>query len=174
MGRDKAAACFRGKPLWQIQLELLRKLQLSEILISARSDPDWRPGDIQFVADEPPSRGPLSGIAAAMAKMRGTHLLALAVDMPLMSESFLCHLCNRVKRGCGLVPIIQKRAEPLAAIYPREAEIDFRNALTGGDFSLQTVIRRLVGSGKLQKLPIEEQEKRFFTNVNDMSDFAAL
>src|SRR5438132_3286725 len=42
MGKDKATLQFRGRPLWQIQFELLRKLHPSEIFISARTDPTWR------------------------------------------------------------------------------------------------------------------------------------
>src|ERR687892_190853 len=38
MGRDKAIILFRGKPLWQIQLGLLRKLQPAEIFVSAGND----------------------------------------------------------------------------------------------------------------------------------------
>jgi molybdopterin-guanine dinucleotide biosynthesis protein A len=60
MGRDKATILFRGKPLWQIQLDLLHKLQPAEIFVSARTDPAWRPPDVAFVPDEPPSRGPVS------------------------------------------------------------------------------------------------------------------
>src|SRR5947209_5356633 len=89
MGKDKATLLFRNKPLWQIQLDLLRKLQPAEIFLSARSDPAWRPNDLQFVADAPPSRGPLSGLTATLARTRTSHLLALAVDMPFMSEKYL-------------------------------------------------------------------------------------
>ena len=39
MGQDKATLVFRGKPLWEIQLDLLRKLQPREIFLSARTDP---------------------------------------------------------------------------------------------------------------------------------------
>ena len=38
MGKDKATLSFQGKPLWQIQLELLRQLMPQEIFVSARSD----------------------------------------------------------------------------------------------------------------------------------------
>src|SRR5207253_814771 len=79
MGRDKATVLFRGKPLWEIQFDLLRKLGPPEIFVSARTDPLWRPADVHFIADEPPSRGPLSGLVASMAKMRSAHLLTLAV-----------------------------------------------------------------------------------------------
>jgi molybdenum cofactor guanylyltransferase len=170
MGKDKATLQFRGTPLWQIQFELLRKLQLSEIFISTRTDPKWRPEDVRFVADIPPSRGPLSGLAASLAQMHTTHLLALAIDMPFMTEDFLLSLCDHTEPGCGVVPKIDNRAEPLAAIYPREAEIDFRRALAGADFSLQSLTRRLVETGKLSAIHVTEQEKRFFLNVNEPAD----
>src|SRR5712691_10782146 len=50
MGKDKATALFQGKPLWQIQIDLLRKLEPAEIFVSARTDQSWRPADVQFVA----------------------------------------------------------------------------------------------------------------------------
>jgi molybdopterin-guanine dinucleotide biosynthesis protein A len=174
MGKDKATVQFRGRPLWQIQFELLRKVQPSEIFISARTDPTWRPEDVRFVADIPPSRGPLSGLAASLAQMHTTHLLALAIDMPFMTEKFLRHLCARIEANRGVVPKIGNRAEPLAAIYPREAEIDFRSALTGADFSLQSLTRRLVETGKLRMIPVTEQDKAFFLNVNEPADLKSV
>jgi len=170
MGRDKATLLFHGKPLWQIQLGLLRRLKPAEILVSARTDPSWRPADVQFVADDLPSRGPLSGIAASLAQVHTAHLLALAMDMPFMSESYLHYLCDQIEPGTGVVPTIDGRAEPLAAIYPREADNDFRTALAGTDFSVQSVVRRLVESGKLQEVRVKEHEMKLFLNLNELSD----
>jgi molybdenum cofactor guanylyltransferase len=170
MGKDKATVLSRGKPLWQIQLELLRKLGPPEIFVSARTDPPWRPADVHFIADEPPSRGPLSGLVASMAKMRAEHLLALAVDMPFMTGKFMRYLCEQIEPRVGVVPKIDNRAEPLAAIYPREAEIDFRDALAGADFSLQTLVRHLVEAGRLREISIAEQERNLFRNVNEPAD----
>src|SRR6202171_3956822 len=82
MDKDKATIVFRGKPLWQIQLDLLRKLELAEIFIPARTDPPWRPSDMQFVSDDPPSRGPLSGLTAALPRSPTGPLPALPIDMP--------------------------------------------------------------------------------------------
>jgi molybdopterin-guanine dinucleotide biosynthesis protein A len=174
MGEDKATILFRGKPLWQIQLELLRKLEPAEIFVSARTDPSWPPEDVRFVPDDPPSRGPLSGLAASLDRMRGTHLLALGIDMPLMSENYLRYLCSQIEPGVGVVPKIEDHAEPLAGIYPREASVDFRKALAGGDFSLQILTRRLVGAGKLREIFVAEQEKKLFLNVNELSDLVTL
>jgi molybdenum cofactor guanylyltransferase len=170
MGKDKATLLFRGKPLWKIQLELLWKLEPTEIFVSARTDPAWRPANVHFVADDPPSCGPLSGLAAALARMRAKRLLALAIDMPFMTEKYLRFLCDQIEPGRGVLPKIDNRAEPLAAIYPQEALANVQSALSGKDFSLQTVTGRLIAAGKLQVMPVTLQERKLFRNVNELAD----
>jgi molybdopterin-guanine dinucleotide biosynthesis protein A len=172
MGRDKATLPFRGKALWQNQLELLRKLKPAEIFISARTDPKWRPHDVTFIADIPPSRGPLSGLGASMNRMSTSHLLALAIDMPCMSNEYLEFLCAQIEPGRGVLPTIDQRAEPLSAIYPREAATDVSKALTNSDFSLQSLTRELVTAGKLQPISVKGRERNLFLNVNEPSDLS--
>ena len=174
MGKDKAKLLFRGKPLWQIQLELLRKLQPAEIFVSARTDPVWRPADVQFVADDPPSQGPMSGLVASLSKMRTKHLLALAIDMPCMTEKYLNALYSQAEPGRGVIAKTEDRFEPLAAIYPREALVDFQHTLSGTDFSLQNIASRLVAAGKLRVMSATSEERRLFVNLNELADLAAL
>jgi len=170
LGRDKATLLFRGTPLWQLQLETLQKLEPKEIFVSARMDPPWRCDDLVFVADVPPSRGPLSGLAASLGQMSTTHLLAFAIDMPWMSDKYLEFLCAQIKPACGVLPKIADRAEPLAAIYPREAAIETAKALAGTDFSLQSLACDLVAVGKLGVIPVTQQEEKFFRNINEPGD----
>jgi len=170
MGKDKAMFFFGGKPLWQIQLELLRKLEPSEILLSARTDPPWRPSDMQFVPDDPPSRGPLSGLTAALARIQTGHLLALAIDLPFMTENYLRAMSHKIEPGRGALPMIGDRAEPLAAIYPADAHVDLVDALSGNDFSLQTLTSRLIKAGKLRVFPVSKKEVRLFRNLNAPAD----
>ena len=174
MGHDKAALLFCGKPLWENQLKLLRQLQPAELLISARTDPDWRPNDIDLVLDATPSRGPLSGLAAALSRIQSSHLLALAIDMPFMTTDYLQSLSKQVRPGCGVVPMIGDRAEPLAAIYPAEAIVDVRAALRGLDCSLQTLVRRLVGTGKLRSINVAKSDRALFRNLNEPDDFLSV
>ena len=174
MGKDKATLLFRGKPLWQIQFERLRKLATAQIFVSARTDPAWRPANVHFVADDSPSRGPLSGLAAALAQVRAKHLLALAIDMPFMTEKYLRFLCDQIEPGRGVVAKIDDRFEPLAAIYPQEAAAEIGAALSGTDFSLQTLTDRLIEAGKLQVTPVTEREKKLFLNVNELADLQQL
>ena len=164
MGQDKAAIVFSGKPLWQIQLDLLRSLNPQEIFVSAQTDPTWRPLDVRFVPDNSPSRGPLSGLSASMARIRSNHLMILAIDMPLRS------LSHNIQPGCGALPMIENRAEPLAAIYPVQVHPDLVVALSGTDFSLQTVTTKLVAAGKLKIINVAKEEEVLFRNLNEPAD----
>jgi molybdenum cofactor guanylyltransferase len=170
MGEDKATILFRNVPLWKIQLDLLRKLQPQELVLSAQIDPHWRPADIQFVADEEPSRGPLSGIAAALTHIETKHLLVLAIDMPFMTENYLRGLCQLAKPNRGVVPLNEERFEPLAAIYPREIGQDVMAALSGNDFSLQSLVAKLTTANKLEPIQVSKDEKALFRNLNEPYD----
>src|SRR5450631_272010 len=86
MGRDKAAITFRGEPLWQRQLEVLRALLPEKIFVSVRQEPSWLSLETELLLDEPPSRGPLSGLTRALASTQTSHLVVLAVDMPFMTS----------------------------------------------------------------------------------------
>jgi molybdopterin-guanine dinucleotide biosynthesis protein A len=170
MGRDKATIDFQGEPLWRRQLDLLRPIAPVEILISARSDPWWRPADTTFVSDKPPSRGPVSGLSAAMEVMRGTHLLVFAIDMPLIPPSVLDSMRKMIAPGRGILPKIGSRAEPLAAIYPRKCLPLFTGALSGADVSMQGVTERLVEAGLLSVFQVSKAEVPFYRSLNDPTD----
>ena len=173
MGRDKATVVWRDRPLWRHQLDLLRKTEPQEIFVSAQTDPAWRPADLVFVPDATPSRGPLSGIAATLLATKNDHLLVLAIDMPFMRADYLRQLCQSIEAGCGAVPMIADRAEPLAAIYPRCASVDFIDALAGEGFSLQPLVAKLITTGKLQRVPVLDQERGLFRNLNEPQDLTS-
>lgn len=173
MGRDKATLVVQGEPLWQRQLQILRELRPEKIYVSARSKPDWLPNDAESLLDTPPSRGPLSGLTNALQRMQTSHLIVLAVDMPFMPSKYLRYLCGFCMNNCGLVPVVHGWPEPLAAIYPREAEAAFANALAGDDFSLQTLAQELSGQGYVQMLDVQWETSDYFRSLNEPQDLAA-
>lgn len=171
MGRDKATIEFEGQPLWKRQLEVLRAVGPGKIFVSARTKPSWLPEDAELLLDDSPSRGPLSGLTKALATMRTTHLLALAVDMPFMTSGQLDVLRELAVEGRGVVPVIGERAEPLAAIYPGEVATDFATALEGTNFSLQRVIRKLAAAEKVRLFAVPVEDEHFYRSVNEPDDF---
>jgi molybdenum cofactor guanylyltransferase len=170
MGRDKATIIFEGGPLWQRQMELLRSLRPDRIFVSARQKPSWLPLETELLLDEPPSRGPLSGLARALEQVQTTHLVALAIDMPFMTAEQLQLLCSLASEGYGVVPLIGERAEPLAAIYARKSALDFAAALAGPDFSLQKPVRELAAAGKIKLFPVSPKDEYFYRSVNAPED----
>lgn len=171
MGKDKASIQVQKEPLWKRQLQTLAGAQPDRILVSARFPPSWLPDEVEPLLDDPPSRGPLSGLAKALSAMCTTHLVALAVDMPFMTAEQLSKLWELTRMGRGVVPVIAGRAEPLAAIYPAEAAGDFAAALAGSNFSLQPVIRKLAANQKVRLFSVPAQDRHFYQSVNEPGDF---
>lgn len=170
MGRDKATLQWRGRPLWECQIEKLRALRPGKILLSARSDVPWRPADVELLLDAPPSRGPLSGLGAALASIETDHLLALAIDMPFMTTEHLRLLCSLATKGMGVIPMIDGNAEPLAAIYPKEARAKFLEALQSNNFSLQPIVGTLIALNMLREMPVSGPARDFYKNINEPRD----
>jgi molybdopterin-guanine dinucleotide biosynthesis protein A len=170
MGRDKATMDFEGQPLWKRQLELLQALDPEKIFVSARTPPSWLPDEVGLLLDDPPSRGPISGLTKALAAIGTTHLIVLAADMPFMVANELRYLQKLATEGRGVVPIIEERAEPLAAIYPAPAAEDFQCALEGPDFSLQSIVRKLAAAGKVTLCRVPEKRANLYRSVNEPGD----
>jgi molybdopterin-guanine dinucleotide biosynthesis protein A len=170
MGRDKATLMIEGKPLWSRQLDTLRGLQPDQILVSSRSRPIWSPAEIGVVLDEPPSRGPLSGISAALKNIQSTHLLALAIDLPEMTTEHLLQLWWLAKPGIGVIPRWCDSYEPMAAIYPAEAAFVAQDALEAGRLSLQSLVERLLERNLVWIHPIDDDDRHLYHNVNSPAD----
>ncbi len=170
MGADKATLTVDGKPLWARQLEVLRRLSLEKILVSARGRPAWCPSGVEVVLDEPPSQGPLSGIAAALRELSTTHLLALAIDLPNLTTAHLEILLSQARPGVGVIPENEKYFEPLCAIYPIEALAMAQKLLTEADVSMHQFVRKLRDEKLMLVYHVKKSEQRFYHNVNSPMD----
>lgn len=170
MGRDKATVEFQGKPLWERQRALLQSVSPKKLFVSGRSDPAWRPSNVSFVADEPPSRGPLSGLAATLRRIETSHVLVLAIDLPFVAADYLRSLKASIVDERGIVPMFGGSAEPLVAIYPKIAQTEFADALSTDNFSLQNVVRTLIAAGKLVAVPVPPAQEKLFRNLNEPAD----
>ncbi|HWX19732.1 MAG TPA: molybdenum cofactor guanylyltransferase [Candidatus Binatia bacterium] len=166
MGTDKATLMVAGERLWQRQLRLLRELEPQRLWVSARTRPAWCPGEIEVVLDEQPSRGPLSGIAAALSRLQTSHLFALAIDMPQMTGGHVKKLLGLLEPGCGVVPVNGELFEPLCAVYPCEASVIASHALGQGQLSLQQLVRILREKNCIKRYCVADEEQCLYHNAN--------
>ncbi|SFS14200.1 molybdopterin-guanine dinucleotide biosynthesis protein A [Dyella sp. OK004] len=87
MGRDKALLSWKGRPLIEHQLGLLREAGVDDVRVSGH-----RP-DYHGIADALPQAGPLSGLAGIAETLADdTDLLVIPVDMPLLQAGLLRRL----------------------------------------------------------------------------------
>lgn len=171
MGADKATLILNGEALWSRQIGILRELNPAKLMISARNKPDWCPTDFEVALDEPPSRGPLSGLAAALGKIQTTHLLALAVDLPRMTSAHLKKLRALAEPGVAIVPQTDEFMEPLCAIYPAEAINPAREALADKDVSLQRFVKILVSQRQVRFYNVASPECSLYQNINTREEW---
>ncbi|MDB6065721.1 MAG: hypothetical protein JWR26_1929 [Pedosphaera sp.] len=173
MGVDKATMLFAGEPLWQRQLQVLHELRPEALWVSARSALPWCPPDTDVLVDQPPSRGPLSGLVAGLCRLKTSHLLVLAIDLPQMTSEHLHKLWGLARPGVGVISFHDDRFEPLCAIYPTEALAAAEAALNSTDWSLQHFAQELITQSRSQAYRLMPEEKHLYLNLNTPSDFPA-
>ena len=66
--------------------------------------------------------------------------------------------------------MIGGRAEPLAALYPREASAPLERGLRNLNTSLQPLISDLIECARLQPVEITGKARVFYRNVNHVAD----
>jgi len=148
MGRDKGLLDFCGVPLVVHTARLIEPL-VARLRVVGPARPyaamGLRPIADQIDANQRSKkirRGPLAGIAAALA---ATHLpwnLIVACDLPYLSAEWLEWLLARAIRSRGqiVIPRTGRGLEPLAAVYRRECGPAIAMALARGERKVSDVI----------------------------------
>jgi molybdopterin-guanine dinucleotide biosynthesis protein A len=172
MGVDKATLLVAGEPLWQRQLRMIKEVGPAALWVSARGELSWCPAEIEVVVDKSPSRGPLSGVAAALSRLQTSHLLVLAVDLPQMTPEHLRQLWGLSQPGTGVIPLNGDYFEPLCAIYPAEAAVVAEARLNNPDASLQGFAATLRQLSRVRVHELTPEEKPLYLNMNAPSDYA--
>jgi molybdopterin-guanine dinucleotide biosynthesis protein A len=170
MGRNKALLPIEGKLLWQRQHALLVSAGASPVLISLRQAEDWVPPAFRVILDSSDA-GPLGGLRAALHAAATTHLMVLAVDLPLLPATWFERLCARCEPGVGAIGQHANGSfEPLAAVYPREIQHLVEDGLRRGQYALQALAERGVAAGQLTPVRITTQREIWFSNWNSPED----
>ena len=168
MGRDKALLEIAGEPLWHRQLTTLRQLSPEQLMFAG---PLPEGCDCEQVTDESTSAGPLAGVAAALRRCVGPHLVVLALDLPGMTITFLRELLGQCGPEHGIVPRTRERFEPLAAVYPPGVASLALDCLQRGELSMQNFARRALAAGWLRERELAPNELELFTNLNTPADY---
>lgn len=135
MGRDKALVPLAGQPLVAHVAARLSP-QVASLAVSANGDPARLAFlGLPVLPDTPPSRGPLSGVLAALvwAQAQGAAaLVTAAVDTPFLPADLAARLLA-TGRGRLTLARSDNRAHPTAALWPIALTGDLQAFLASGE-----------------------------------------
>jgi len=168
MGCAKCLLEWRGKPLWEHQLETLAGLDPDALAVAAPDRPTWLPAGVAWLPDAASDSGPLGGILAGLNFAASGPVVVLAVDLPMMTTGYLRKLMDASGELCGAVPFSGTGYEPVSAVYPVGAAGAAGRWLQAGRRDLQGWVAGLVRAGLVRSM--ESGDAELFQNWNRPED----
>lgn len=142
MGHDKASVVLHGDTLLQRVVRAAAEIASEIVLVRA---PDQSlpavtaPCPVVTVADVIAGEGPLFGMATGLAAATGERCLVLGVDMPFLQPALLRLLVEQLRAARAesgarwIVPVAERRPQPLCSAIARDALPVLRVHLDAGD-----------------------------------------
>jgi molybdopterin-guanine dinucleotide biosynthesis protein A len=132
MGRDKALLELEGVALI---VRTARLVESAAERCAIVGDTVRLEGlELLVIEDEFPGAGPLGGIATALRASEAEWNLIVACDLPYLTREWLEFLIGRAVRSDAdaVLPMNERGAEPLCAVYSKRADGAIRAALDRG------------------------------------------
>ena len=167
-GADKATIEVGGRTLLEHALAALARVP--EVVVVGSEVPTSRP--VTFAREDPPGGGPAAGLLAGLARfaVAPAHVVALAVDMPLVTSDTVARLTAAARAdgvdGAVLVDAAGRQQYLCAAYSVASLERARPTADDRGGHGLS--MRRLVGDLQLVAVPAVGQETRDVDTWEDL------
>lgn len=169
MGRPKAWLPIGDETMLGRMVRVLSG-RVSRVAVSAAAGQRLPPlpESVRVIVDAVPARGPLGGIASAMAALDEDLVFVAACDLPRLSESTIGELLRLLAESDhdAVVPMVEGRPQPLASAYRRRVLPRITERLDRGDWALR---------GLLEVLDVHfvDRPAGEFTNVNTPAEYAS-
>lgn len=155
-----------GKTIIRRQIETLFTLADSVVISTNQPELYFHLG-LTMIGDIVPSMGPMTGIYSALRCTGAPSILAIACDMPFISEKLLKYMLDN-SFGDATVCRCGGRVEPLAGIYMASSMPVMQRLLASGQGAMEGLLERL----DVRYIAMDD-EIRSFVNINTVEDFEA-
>lgn len=175
---DKALAELAGTPLIRRVADRIEGV-VDELIVNCRADQQGAitgamreyPLDTEYALDERPDRGPVAGVYRGLSAAAGEYAFVVACDMPFVAPALSERLFERAEGTDGAVPRLDRRRQPLQAVYRRDPmRRACKAALDRGEYrilaALEDIEHVLVGDAEIEAVA----SRRSFENVNTRED----
>jgi len=165
---NKAFAEIGGQSSLQIILDKFRLLFAETIIIT--NDPELYAGFNQRIeTDLFPRQGPVAGIHSGLYHASYDTVFVLGCDMPFIDTRLIVFMVEQIGKYQAVVPELEGRLQPLAAVYSRSCLPVFEHHLQQDKLKLIRIIEEELDTRvvKEEELARFGQVKEIFFNVND-------
>lgn len=178
MGQPKAWLPFGPEVLLQRVVRVLSEV-VSPIVVVAAQDQELPPlpSDVRIARDEHEALGPLAGLAAGFAALRGEVEAAYATscDVPLLRPEFVRAVIESLGDHDLAIPRDGQYHHPLAAVFRLRLEQDVRDLIAANQlrpfFLMQRARAREIDVADLRRVDPELDSLR---NTNTPDEYAAV
>jgi molybdopterin-guanine dinucleotide biosynthesis protein A len=157
MGRPKAWLPFGGELMLPRVVRQLSEV-VPELVVVAAPDQEVPPlpAGVTVVRDPERGRGPLQGLAAGLAALRGVEAAyASSCDVPFLSPAFVRRMIELLGDHVIAVPDVGGYRHPLAAVYR---------------VTVLSVVERLLSEDRLRPAFLFDQVPTRFVSESELSD----
>lgn len=170
-GRDKSALAIGGRSILEWQLAAIRPLT-DRILIVANEADRFAGSGLPVVGDLVAGAGALGGIYTALSVAETDRVLAVACDLPFLTERFLAFLTTVAPELDLVIPHPRDGFQPLCAVYSRACLAPLHQRLEGGALKVQDLAADVrTRTLEPDELAAFDPDGTLFFNLNTPEDY---
>lgn len=173
---DKTKALLFGKPIYEYGLECGLSIA-SQVMHISKDKAKYKPfmENVEYIEDELNVVCPMSGLITAARYAKYDNMFILSADSPLITGKFFKYLYSKISKYDGVVPVMENRQYPLAAVYKRKVLLSMEEDYNNNEYKLMKSLQNH------NILYIQEDEiissgfnKEMFININYKDDLKLL
>lgn len=154
---------------------LIREMQkeAGQIYISYGAHIHEAYDNCKIVTDEYLDRGPIGGLHAGLKRCEQETVMVAACDMPFLRIELYQFLWGQLEPCCqGVVPVVEERIHPLAAIYKKEIVQILEEQIEKQNYRLIDTLDRL----NIRYVDLSGYPKfgRMLQNINTVTEYTEL
>lgn len=175
-GKVKALLPFQGQLMIERQVARLREI-CDEIIVVTNQPSLFLPvldRSVRIITDYFPSKGPLSGMHAALSLARNPDVWIVGCDMPFLSAEAAKELVEmKMSLKCdAVVPVIDGKTHPLHGVYSKGCADAVSALLLSGEYRVMEMLRMIYWHEAPESFFLERDiDLGFVTNVNNKLDY---
>jgi molybdopterin-guanine dinucleotide biosynthesis protein A len=169
MGKDKGLVLFKGKPLIEYALSIMKNVS-AEILIST-NNPDYDYLKIPLVKDTYNNIGPMGGIHSCLLKSKSEWNCILSCDMPLVKPELFQYLMQFSENAWVVLPTTDGiHPEPMCGIYNRKVLPLMEQFINARNYKLPDLFRSIPFKMILISNELDFYSDDLFMNLNSLEE----